>query len=689
MDSDDASGQPVSPTETTARLVHAVGHAGDLVLLLDDHGRIIYANDRAVATYDYPREALLGLTIHDLDPDFPSGTWAQHWASLKRCGHLTINVRHLTAQGRALPVEVTDTWIELDGHEYSIVIARDLSGRADVDERAQLTKFSIDRIDESVFWIGPNARVIYANDAACRNLGYASDELIGMAIDELDPNFPSEIWPLHWEELKERQRLHFETHHRRRDGSVYPVEVTANFLKIGEREFNCAFSRDITERRVTEGQLRRMATHDALTGLPNRTLLTDRVDRALAHAARDEKRLAVLLLNIDRMQKLNLQHGHAVGDRVIQHVAKRLGSPLRGIDTVAHWGGDTFVVLSPELAQPEHAGEIAHKLLDGLHVPLVIDGERIALTASVGIALYPQDGHDAQTLFKNADIAMYRAKEFGGHTVQYFSADLHPDTAERIRTLLDLRRAVANGDLQLHYLPFVDLDERRPAGLEALVRWHRAPEGLLRPAAFLDTAEETGYILELGAHILDLACAQLATWRDDGLAIPPVTLNVTSRQLRDDTFAERVAAALERHRLEPAHLQFDLPPQLLYSCPASIATTLERLAGLGVPLGVDDVGRDPVDLALLQELPLALIKLDAGLFEASAGNPALLTRLAALAGAAQRLGVRVLAEGLSDAGAIDRARELGCEFGQGLEIGAAMEAGECTNWLARAATDPS
>ena len=182
-----------------------------------------------------------------------------------------------------------------------------------------------------------------------------------MPVTTLDPNFPTEIWPLHWEELKQRKRIQFETHHRHRDGKVFPVEVTTNFLQIGEREFNCAFVRDITARRKTEGQLRQMATHDQQTGLPNRALLIDRVERALAHAKRHDSCLGVLFVNIDRMQQVNLDHGHAIGDQVITSVAQRLKAALRGIDTLAHWGGDTFVVLVTELAEPEYAGERQHR----------------------------------------------------------------------------------------------------------------------------------------------------------------------------------------------------------------------------------------------------------------------------------------------------------------------------------------
>ena len=682
MGSDDDSGQPGIDAVQAARLLHAVAHADDLVLLLDADGRITWANDRAITAYGHPREVLLGLTIHDLDPDFPAETWGPHWASLKRCGTLHISVRHLTASGIALPVEISDTWLELDGAEYSIVIARDLSQRADSDERAQLTRFSIDRIDESVFWIGPDARILYANDAACRNLGYASDELLGMAVTELDPNFPAELWPLHWEELKQRQRIQFETHHRHRDGRVFPVEVIANFLQIGEREFNCAFVRDITERRQAEGQLRQMATHDALTGLPNRALLGDRVARELAHARRNETSLAVLFVNLDRMQQVNLDHGHAIGDQAIAAIAQRLQAPLRGIDTLAHWGGDTFVVLVPELAEPEHAGEVAHKLLDALHVPLSVDETTLSLSASIGVALFPQDGDEAGSLLKNADIAMFRAKEYGGDTVHFFSADMQPETAERIRTLLDLRRALGNDELEVVYQPAVDLANGTPVALEALLRWVREADGALLPGTFLDTAEETGIILELGGHVLELACAQLAAWRAQGLAPPPVTVNVSPRQLRDAEFVAQVAAALQRHALAPGDLQLDLPPQLLNACPPVVAEVLERLADLGVTLGIDDVGHAPADFALLQRLPVSLVKLDVQLVAKSSDDPAAAALTAALAGAARRLGSRVLAEGVADEALLARVRELGCELAQGHALAPPMAAVACAAWLA-------
>jgi diguanylate cyclase (GGDEF)-like protein/PAS domain S-box-containing protein len=666
-------------------LLHAVEHTHDLVLLLDSDGRLTYANAVAVATYGYPRDDLLALTIHDLDPDFPADTWAQHWASLKRCGTLTVNVRHLTRDGRALPIEINDSWVEFDGTEYSIVVARELTHRPVTDERTQLMKFSVDRIDESVFWIGPDARVIYANDAASRNLGYASDELVGMTVPDLDPNFPEEIWPLHWQELAERQRLNFETEHRRKDGTVFPVEVTTNYIKIGDREYNCAFSRDITERKLAEGQLRQMATHDSLTGLPNKTLLNDRLGQALAYASRNDRKLAVLFLDVDHMKQVNVAQGHATGDQVLAAVARRLQAPLRAIDTVAHWGGDAFVVLIPDLAEPEYAGDVGQRLLDAMHLPLAVDGHDLALTASIGIAIYPQDGFDAETLFKNADIAMYRAKELGGDNAQYFSADLDPDTADHIARLLELRHALRHDELRVHYQPILDATSDRLVGIEALVRWEHPVRGLLLPDDFLATAEASGLIIDLGRHVLRHGCAQLRTWRDAGLEVPPLSINLSPRQLRDPELLHVVEDALEHHGLKPGDLVFDLPPGLLASDGGLLFATVKRLVRLGVGFAFDDIGHSPTHLQVLQQLSRGTVKLDARLIAALGGSTDSTPLVDALTGAAHRLGTQVLAEGVEDGALLDRVRTLGCDLVAGFVTGRPMPADAFVDWFERRA----
>jgi len=424
-----------------------------------------------------------------------------------------------------------------------------------------------------------------------------------------------------------------------------------------------------------------MATHDTLTGLPNRTLFNDRLDRALALAERGDGRLAVLFIDLDRMKQVNIDHGHPAGDRVVAAAAQRLGQALRRIDTVARWGNDLFAVLVPELDKPEHAGEIAQKLLDTLRLPVTLDGTGIVVTASMGIAVYPLDGLDGETLCKNADIAMFRAKEFGGDTAHFFSADLHPPTATRIQTLLELRRALAQDRFELHYLPAVALQGGRACAAEALVRWARDARGLHLPETFLDTAEESGIVLELGAMVLDRACAQLAAWRAAGLAAPAVTVNLSHRQLRDPELPDTVEQALRHHGLAAADLQLDLPPELLGGVSPALEGALTRLAGLGVALAIDDVGHAPTDFALLQRLPLDLIKLDTGLV-ANLADDATLALAEALTTAAHRLGARVLAEGVENETLLARVRELGCDQAQGHAVAAPMPADACAAWLA-------
>ncbi|HEY5790750.1 MAG TPA: EAL domain-containing protein [Gammaproteobacteria bacterium] len=664
-------------------LLHGVEHARDPVLLLDALGRILYGNRSALATYGYAAAELLALTIHDLDTDFPPHTWATHWASLKRAGNLTVTVRHRTRDGAVLPVEINDTYQQRDGVEYSLVVVRDLRHRPGSDERAQLMQFSIDHLDDSVYWIGPDARIHYANDAACRNLGYAYDELLGKSVHDLDPNFQQEIWPLHWEELQQRQRLRFETLHRRRDGSEFPVEVTANYLRVGEREYNCAFSRDITQRKLAEGQLRQMATRDQLTGLPNRTLLQDRILQELARTRREESLLAVLFIDLDRMHQLNAQHGTAAGDEVLVAVAGRLSAALRAHDTVARWGDDQFAVLAPDLGRADRSGDLAQKLLDTLRLPLPCSAGTLGVTASIGVALCPDDGVDSETLFQSADIAMFRAKEFGGDNVQYFSADLEPDTANRIARLLELRRALRQQELRLHYQPIVDAGDGQLVGVEALVRWQHPEEGLLPPAAFLEIAEESGLIIELGQRVLDTGLAQLRAWREAGLPVPPLTVNLSPRQLRDPGLVPHLQRALQAHGLVPADLVLDLPPGLLASDGGQLLGIVEQLSEFGVGFAIDDVGHSPTHLRVLQQLSLGTLKLDVRLIARLAEEPGNAALIDALAGVAHRLGTRVLAEGVEEPHVLEEVRALGCDLVSGYATGRPMTAEAFGEWLAQ------
>jgi diguanylate cyclase (GGDEF)-like protein/PAS domain S-box-containing protein len=314
----------------------------------------------------------------------------------------------------------------LRDHGYDLSVVEDgsegISNRIDTDKPLRLTQISIDRMADAAFWMDRQARFIYVNDQACQSLGYSRQELLSMRVHDIDPQMPEELWPDHWAELKRRGSFIFESQHRAKDGSVFPVEVRVNYVKFDGEEYNCAFARDITVRLQTEETIRRLAYQDYLTGLPNRRLFDDRAKVALANAERHQQNLAVMMIDLDYFKEVNDSFGHSFGDQLLQAVGGRLKNLLRKGDTVARMGGDEFMILLPALTSCEVAGRVAQKILEAVRQPFMLSGHDLNVTTSVGIAIYPMDGKDRETLVKNADKALYCAKDQGRDNFQCYSS---------------------------------------------------------------------------------------------------------------------------------------------------------------------------------------------------------------------------------------------------------------------------
>lgn len=670
--------------DLAARLRAAIDGHDDIVLLIDRDGGIAYANQRAAETYGYTTDRLASMALFDLDTELAPEFWPKHWESLKRQGMLQVTVRHATRGGNMVPLEINDTYIELDGVEYSCIIARYASHRDAATRQMLLMQFSINQMHESVYWIGPDATIEYANDAACYNLGYSADELIGMSVVEFDPNFTLEIWSLHWAELRERHHITFETLHQHQDGHVFPVEVSANYLKVGEHEYNCAFSRDITERKLAEGKLQQMATRDALTGLPNPTLLHDRIDQAIARSKRSDHRLAVLFIDIDRFSEINTQYGRDVGDQTMQAIAHRLGTPLRTVDTLSRWSSDTFVVLVDDISSAEDARAIARKLLDTLHAPLSVGELAVTVSASIGIACYPEDGEDTQTLCKNADIAIFRATEIGDDTIQLFSQAAQVNGESDVILLMELRQALRNDEMVILYQPEIALASGWPVALVAQLHWQHPRRGLLPPAAFMGVAEENGYTIELGHWLFEHACRQLRAWRDRDMETPPLAISLTLRQLRDGGLVETLEGALTRHGLSPEGLCLGLPSPLLTGHQEQTAPILDRLQALGVTMAVDGFGTVPTLHRMLLSLPIKAVRLDC---DAACGSDRCLgtgdgTLVQGLISLCHALDLKVTMVGVDSAERLACATRYGCDATLGSHTVPAMDAEATADWLA-------
>jgi diguanylate cyclase (GGDEF)-like protein len=422
---------------------------------------------------------------------------------------------------------------------------------------------------------------------------------------------------------------------------------------------------DISERKAAEDQIRHLAHHDTLTGLPNRFHLRARLEQALATARRSSGRVAVMFLDLDRFKIINDTLGHHIGDGLLVEVARRLGASVRASDVVARLGGDEFVVVLTEVEEIGAVRQVGEKILAALGARYDIEGNELHSTPSIGIALYPEDGEGVDALMKNADTAMYHAKTAGRNNVQFFTASMNAQASERMALENSLRQAVDHGDFELHYQPQVDLASGRIVGVEALVRWRHAEHGLIPPDKFIPVAEETGLIVPLGEWVLYEAARQVAVWRAEGIADVSVAINLSAHQLRDDALPGVVADVLSRHGIDPEDIEIEITESVAMSDPNATIEHLGSLRRMGIELAVDDFGTGYSSLAYLKLLPIHRLKLDRSFvmdIEHDPNDAAICTATIALA---HSLGLSVVAEGVETVAQRDYLAGLGCDVAQG------------------------
>jgi diguanylate cyclase (GGDEF)-like protein len=439
------------------------------------------------------------------------------------------------------------------------------------------------------------------------------------------------------------------------------------------REANVRLEAEIAERKLAEERARHLADHDALTGLPNRRLLEDRLTQALALSERNRKQTAVMFVDLDRFKTINDSLGHSVGDLLLKEVARRLVRQLRMGDTICRIGGDEFVVVLPELKRSADAAHVAQKVIEQLSLPALIDGRELTVTPSIGIAVFPDDGDDAEVLIRNADAAMYHAKEMGRANCQFFTEQMNLAASRRLALEGDLRRALGKGELRVYLQPIVHARSGRPAAHEALLRWEHPSRGIVSPVEFIQVAEETGLIVGLGDWVLREACRWAAgPGAAGGL---PVAVNLSARQLGDPKLVPSVAAALEESQLPAARLELEITESTAMQQTDVTLGTLRRLKELGVSIAIDDFGTGYSSLSYLRRFPVDKLKIDRAFVSEVPHDDNQSAIVSAIVAMAHALEVEVTAEGVETAAQRNYLTRCGCDYLQGFLIGRPALAG--------------
>jgi diguanylate cyclase (GGDEF)-like protein/PAS domain S-box-containing protein len=538
--------------------------------------------------------------------------------------------------------------------------------------------------------VGADGRIVLVNRQTEQLFGWPRDDLIGKPVEILVPTASRAQHRVHREGFSASPQVRpmgvgLELFGLRRGGSEFPIEISLSPLDTDAGVLVSAAIRDITDRKRAQAQMAHLATHDTLTGLPNRALFEDRLRQALMRAERSGTSVALLFIDVDRLKVVNDTRGHAVGDLLVKVVADRIRATIRPADSLARIGGDEFVVITEGFAAGPGPQRVADRIRAAFAEPVNLDDAEVPVTVSIGVALAGPDG-DAATLLRDADVAMYHAKDQGRDRCVVFDETLRAQTSERRAIEFGLRNALARSELAVHYQPVVELTGTTVSGVEALVRWQHPQLGMLRPGQFIAVAEETGIIVELGAEVLRRACADVAGWCREHPMLEPifVSVNISARQLMRPELIDVVTEALEASGLDPAQLCLEITESVLLEDAVFSARSLAELKGLGLRIGVDDFGTGYSSLTYLQRFPVDTLKVDRSFVEGlgtaghARGDRAIVAGVIDLAHA---FGLTTVAEGVETQAQLHVLQALGCELAQGYLWSPPIPGPQALDWI--------
>jgi diguanylate cyclase (GGDEF)-like protein/PAS domain S-box-containing protein len=676
--SHDPENSAKSLRKSEARFRMIFNAAPDAVFLFDPDGRIVLANAMAEILLGYEQDEMLGQSVEMLVPQDLRATYAAHHAHYAANPAswpkgMRVESQVCCKDGNVLPVAISLSQVELENELEIIAVVRDITTTKEMEKllrhHSQEFQALVDHAPDVIARFDRELHFLYANPAIEMVIGMEYGNCLGKTWSELGlPVAAAAPWQRVVQEVFE----HGEAAMLECDIDLQPTGLSHFHVRmVPERDMDnqvvsvLVIARDISARKRQEDLLRYQASYDALTGLPNRSLILDRLQQAILHARRSQRLLAVAYLDLDHFKVVNDTLGHGVGDELLCQAATRINAVLRMGDTVGRQSSDEFILLLPDIAYVEDVTIIAEKILDVLARPFTLSSRDVYVTCSLGLTVFPSDGEDAETLLRNADIAMYRAKEEGRNTFRFYVPEMDARMRARVEIEHDLRLAIKRGELVLHYQPRVSLVTGTVLGFEALVRWNHPEKGLIGPDRFIGVAEDTGLIVPLGNWVLEEACRCARQWQDMGLAEIRMSVNLSARQFRDPGLVDRVMRVLSETRLHPDFLELEITESTVMHDSEAAIGTLRALKNLGLTLSVDDFGTGYSSLSYLKLFPIDVLKVDRSFVRDVTVDPDDAAIVRAIVTLAHSLGLSVIAEGVEEAAQVAFLHYVKCDELQG------------------------
>ena len=664
------------------KLSRAVEQSPNTIIIADANGIAEYVNPRFCAVTGYAAEEALGKKLHLHQSGRADKEVYDEIRSTIKSGQVwrgELNSR--SKLGKMYWEDVVISPIFDDQGNITNILSEqiDITSRKQIEEQIRLFEKVFANANEGIMISDANNRIVATNPAFTEITGYTMEEVIGknpniLSSGQMDADFYDRMWS----SIQATGKWQGEVVDRRKDGNIYAewLSISALLDDSGRLTHYVALIADISERKAAEERMVYLAQHDVLTGLPNRMLFQDRLQQAIAFAERQRTSVALLFMDLDRFKDVNDTLGHHVGDLLLQEVTRRIRHCVRGSDTVSRQGGDEYVIMLPNLDDLGDIMQVVNKLIESIANPYELEGHIVHVTTSVGVSVYPQDGADIETLIRNADTAMYQAKDAGRNGYRFFTQEMNHTIARRVGLENKLRGAINRNELLIHYQPQVDLLSGQVVAAEALVRWQHPEDGLTSPAEFIRVAEECGMIVALGEWVLNEACRQNQEWRTLGLRKIVMAVNLSPLQLHDRRLMEIISAALDSSGMPSEALELEITESAMLKNSEQAIAMLNNISRLGIRISIDDFGTGYSSLSHLKKFPVDMLKIDQSFVRDLSIDRDDAAIVSAVISMAKSLGLHVIAEGVETDEQLQFLEKLDCDFIQGFYFSKPLTADE-------------